>query len=143
MVLKLSDSDYIIRLDAIDDRYPGGRAAIIESHRTLMGRSMFFDDDLIIFRASSGASEFRTWDGEFEMKGLRLTELVKDVRVAADRVHISYHAGWSEPCDWLGINQWNNTVWFWKEEFWNGTLRLRYEDLATLNPPPKAQVHEL
>lgn len=143
VVLKLSDYSYIIRLDAVDERYPGGRLALLESQRSLIGRRVFLDDDLVVIHMSPGASEFRSWDERLESMGLRLTDLESGVRVAADRVYTTYNTGWSEPCDWLGVNQWDNTAWFWKEEYWKGTLQLSREDLATLSPPPETRIHEI
>lgn len=141
-MLILAECSYIIRLDAADERFPGGREALIQSQKSLVGRSVFFDDDLIIFHSLRGMSDIRSWDNEFESKGLRLTEMIQGVRVAGDRCYTSYQTGWGEPCDWIGINQWDNTVWFWKEDFWKGSLRLRYDDLVTLNPPPEKVIHE-
>ena len=65
-----------------------------------------------------GVPEFRLWDTYYEEKGLQLTEMVRGVRIAGDRVYTSNQTGWSEPCDWLGVNQWDGTVWFWKENYW-------------------------
>jgi hypothetical protein len=126
-MLKLSGLDYIIRLDAVDERYPGGRASLLHDHRDRIGRIAFCDDDLLIVHSMVGVSEFRSFDNYYEEKGLLLTEIVKGIRVAGDRVYSSHRTGWSEPCDWLGVNQWDNTIWFWKEDYWkNNRLRDYY-----------------
>ena len=127
MVLKLSNLDYIIRLDAADERFPGGREALIEEHRDRIGRTAFFDYDLINLQSLSGVQGIRLLDNYYEEKGLRLTEIVRGVRVAKDRVYTSGQTGWSEPCDWLGVNEWDLTCWFWKEDYWeNNPLRDYY-----------------
>lgn len=141
-MLKLSQLDYIIRLDAVDERFPGGRAVLIEEHKNMIGRTIFFDDDLIIFHSRGGVPEFRLWDNLYEEKGLQLTETVRGIRIAGDRVYTSHQTGWSEPCDWLGVNQWNSTVWFWKEDYWKGSLQLSQDELAVLEAPPRTEVHE-
>jgi len=141
-VLKLSGLDYIIRLDAADERFSGGRAALLREHQERIGRTVFFDDDLIILRSLAGVPGLRLLDNYYEEKGLQLTENVGGVRVAGDRVYTSYQTGWSDPCDWLGVNQWNNTVWFWKEDYWKGSLRLRQDELAVLEAPPRTEIHE-
>ena len=74
MVLKLTQLDYIIRLDAVDERYPGGRMALIEENGAKLGRLAFFDDDLMIIHTLVGVAEFRLWDNYFEERGLQLTE---------------------------------------------------------------------
>jgi hypothetical protein len=116
MVLKLTQLDYIIRLDAVDERYPGGRMALIEENGAKLGLLAFFDDDLMIIHTLVGVAEFRLWDNYFEEQGLQLTERVRDIRFAGDRVYNSYHTGWSEPCEWLGVNEWDLTCWFWKDD---------------------------
>ena len=62
MVLKLTGVDYILRLDAVDLRYTGGRKALIDENVTKLGRLAFFDDDLMIFHTLVGVPEFRLWD---------------------------------------------------------------------------------
>ncbi len=116
--------DYIIRLEALDDRYPGGRQALFDEHRERLGRTVHFDDDLVVLYSDDGLRGLRNWDNHFEENGLQLTEMVRGIRFACDRVYHSYHTGWSEPCDWLGVNEWDLTVWFWKEDYWKDN-RLR------------------
>jgi|GEM_PF-5330436 hypothetical protein len=141
-MLKLSDLCYIIRLDAADERFPGGRAALISNHVDEIGRTVFFDEDLIILHAFGGRQKFWSFDNHYEEMGLHLTANFGDVSIAGDRVHYSYQTGWSEHCAWLGVNQWDNTVWLWKEDYWKGTLRLSQNDLACLLKSPPKEIHE-
>ena len=138
-VLKLTGVDYIIRLDAVDERYPGGREALIEEHAKLLGKRVFFDEDLIIFHPLNGVTELRLWDNYYEEKGLVLTERIPDLRVARDRVYTSAQTGWSDPCDWLGVNEWDLTCWFWKENYHlNNPLRDYYHwNKASTSGNPK------
>lgn len=110
--------DYIIRLDAVDDRYPGGRNALFNEYRDQVGKTVHFDDDLIILHPVDGVRGLRSFDNYFEERGLVLFNMVRKTRYACDRVYHSQSTGWSEPCDWLGINEWDLTVWFWKEDYW-------------------------
>lgn len=127
MVLKLTGVDYIIRLDAVDLRYHGGRNALIEENEAKLGRLAFFDDDIMVLHTLIGVPEFRIWDNYFETRGMELTERIRDTRVAGDRVYQSHQTGWSEPCDWLGVNEWDLTCWYWKENYWiNNPLRDYY-----------------
>lgn len=124
MVLKLTGADYILRLDSVDERFPGGRNALIEENAPKVGRHAFYDDDIMILHTLVGIAEFRLWDNYFEERGLRLTELIRTTRVAGDRVYRTGGTGWSEPCDWLGVNEWDLTCWYWKEDYWvNNSLR--------------------
>jgi hypothetical protein len=130
-MLKLSQLDYIIRLDAVDERYPGGRDALINDNRDRVGRSVFFDEDLIILSSVVGIQGFRLLDNHYEEKGLQLTEMVRGIRIAGDRVYFSAQSGWSEPCDWLGVNEWDLTCWYWKENYWeNNRLHDFYHPLV-------------
>jgi hypothetical protein len=54
MVLKLTGLDYIIRLNAIDERYPGGRNALIYENMEKLGHIAFLDDDLMIIHTLVG-----------------------------------------------------------------------------------------
>jgi hypothetical protein len=104
-------------LDGVDKRYPGGRDALIDENTSKLGRLAFYDDDIMILHTLVGVPEFRLWDNYFEERGLRLTERIRSTRVAGDRVYTSCQTGWSDPCDWLGVNEWDLTCWFWKEDY--------------------------
>ena len=100
MVLKLTGVDYILRLDAVDLRYPGGRKALINENATKLGRLAFFDDDLMIFHTLVGVPEFRLWDNYFEERGLELTDRVRGIRVAGftrrvRRAGVNRATGWA------------------------------------------------
>jgi len=118
VVLKLTGLDYLIRLDAVDLRYPGGREALVDENAKKIGRLAFYYDDMMILHTVVGISEFRLWDNYFEERGIELTEMHRGTRIAGDRVYNSHRTGWSEPCDWLGVNEWDLTCWYWKENYW-------------------------
>jgi len=127
MVLKLTGLDYLIRLDGVDFRYPGGRKALIDENESKIGRLAFYDDDIMILHTVVGVPEFRLWDNYFEERGLELTHMSRGTRVAGDRVYKSHQTGWSEACEWLGVNEWDLTCWYWKEDYWtNNPLRDYY-----------------
>ena len=112
-MLNFVDLCYIIRLDAADERYRGGRVALLEECE-YQGWSFHRDDDLLVLRSFYGYPELLKWDIHFYEKGLQLFDVHQKQRFAADRVHHTPETGWSEPCNWLALNSWPRTMWLWK-----------------------------
>jgi hypothetical protein len=122
-MLKFVCMCYIIRLDAADERYRGGRKALIEECEN-QGWSFHNDEDLLVLRSFYGYAELLKWDVHFYEKGLNLFEVHQKHRFAGDRVHYTPDTGWSEPCNWLGQNEFDSTMWLWKDGWENSKLVL-------------------
>ena len=110
MAVALEFIDFIVRLDAIREKYPGGLEQCKEDHREAIGRKIWFDDHL--WRdGAMGPADIHYLFEQWESRGLHGKKVVDGKTHWEDFCVIEglFGARPTLPCDWIAIQ--NDTAY--------------------------------
>lgn len=111
MAIALEFIDFVVPIDLIRQKYPGGWAQCLQDHERLIGGRVWFDEHLLRDGAMNPA-DIESLVEEWTSLGFQPTAELDGQRIWQDCCVVeSMLGGTTLPCDWLEISEDGRSAW--------------------------------
>lgn len=112
MAIALEFIDFVVPIDLIRQKYPGGWAQCLQDHERLIGGRVWFDEHLLRDGAMNPA-DIESLVDEWTSLGFQPTAELDGQRMWKDCCVVeSMFGGPTLPCDWLELAEDGRSAWF-------------------------------
>jgi len=111
MAIALEFIDFVVPIDLIRQKYPGGWAQCLQDHERLIGGRVWFDEHLLRDGAMNPA-DIESLVEEWTSLGFQPTAELDGQRIWQDCCVVeSMLGGPTLPCDWLELSEDGRSAW--------------------------------
>lgn len=111
MAIALEFIDFVVPIDLIRQKYPGGWAQCLQDHERLIGGRVWFDEHLLRDGAMNSA-DIESLVDEWTLLGFQPTTELDGQHICQDCCVVeSMLDGPTLPCDWLELSEDGRSAW--------------------------------